>query len=253
MPSGRIRAKEILADIKSRMDDTSLMEKYNLSPRALLKLMTKLMWSGLLSPAAFAKRKSLINSVLAEKHRRIVSGQVLQDVRSGMGDAELKEKYKLSSAGLVRLLERMVDSNLISHSELSEISEAYRNKVGRIYGRRQVRAQISVPIPVHDMSSLSSSTTGLLRDISLEGFRIVGIKCHVGDIKTFQLPLDMFTEAHPLILVGECSWVTQKVGEQNYWVTGYHMETVSDTDSDAITKFINFLLFTESGQWKTVP
>lgn len=250
MAKRSIRADEILADIMSGMGDTGLMEKYDLSARALLKIMTKLLWKGLLSPVVFAKRKSLINSVLTDKHRRIVSGQVLQDIRSGMGDAELKEKYKLSSKGLVRLLERLVDSKLISHSLLSEMSGAYRNKVGRIFGRSHVRAYITVPIPVYD---IGSSATGLLRDISPEGFRIAGIQSNVGDVKTFQLPLDIFIKAHPLILVGECSWVNSKVGNQNYSVAGYRMETVTEIDADAITKFINFLLFTDSGQWKTVP
>jgi hypothetical protein len=253
MPRRTIRADEILTDIMSGMGDTSLMEKYDLSARALLKVMTKLFWKGRLSPVVFSKRKSLINSVLTAKHRRIVSGQVLQDIRSGMGDAELQEKYKLSSKGLVRLLERLVDSKLISQAELSEMSGAYRNKVGRIYGRSHVRAHITVPIPVYDIGAIGSSAIGLLRDISLEGFRIAGIESNVGDVKTFQLPLDMFMKAHPLILVGECFWVAPRVGNQSYWVTGYRMETVTETDADAITKFINFLLFTDSGQWKTVP
>jgi hypothetical protein len=147
-----------------------------------------------------------------------------------------------------------VDSNLISHSELSEMSSAYRNKVGHIYGRSHVRAHISVPIPVYDIGSIGSSGgIGLLREVSLEGFRIAGIESNVGDVKTFQLPLDVFLKAHPLTLVGECSWVATRVGNQNYCVTGYRMEAVTETDADSITKFINFLLFTDSGQWKTVP
>ncbi len=253
MAKKSLRTDEILTDIMSRKGDTGLMEKYNLSARALLKITTKLLWKGRLSPVLFAKRKSLIKSVLTDKHRTIVSGEVLQDIRSGMGDAELKGKYKLSSRGLVRLLERLVDSNLISHSELSERSGAYRNKVGHIYGRSHVRAHITVSIPVYDIGSIGSSAIGLLRDVSLEGFRIAGIESNVGDVKTFQLPLDMFIKAHPLILVGECSWVAPGAGNQNYWVTGYRMETVTETDADAITKFINFLLFTDSGQWKTAP
>jgi hypothetical protein len=253
MAKRSIRAHEIRTDIMSGMGNTGLMEKYDLSARALLKIMTQLLWKGLLSPVVFAKRKSLINSVLTDKHRRIVSGQVLQDIRSGMGDAGLKEKYKLSSRGLVRLLERLVDSKLMSHSELSEMSGAYRNKVGRIYGRSHVRAYITVPIPVYDIGSLGSSATGLLRDISLEGFRLAGIESNVGDVKTFQVPTDMFMNAEPLLLIGECSWATTRAGNRDYWVTGYRMETVTEADAEAITKFINFLLFTDSGQWKTVP
>ncbi len=253
MPRKSIRASEILKDIMSGMGDTGLMEKYDLSARELLKIMTKLLWKGLISPVVFSKRKALINSVLADKRRRIVSSQILQEIRSGMGDAELKEKYKLSPKGLVRLLERLVDSKLISHSELSDRSGAYRNKVGRIYGRSHVRAHITVPIPVYDIGSVGSSAIGLLRDISQEGFRIAGIESNVGEVKTFQLPLDMFMQAHPLILVGECSWVNTRIGNRNYWVAGYRMETVTETDADAIAKFIDFLLFTDSGQWKTVP
>ena len=92
MPRKRIRAHEIVKDIMSGMGDASLMEKYNLSPRELLRVMGKLLWKRLLSSVVFAKRKSLIKSVLTDKHRSMVSAQILQDIRSGMGDEELKEK-----------------------------------------------------------------------------------------------------------------------------------------------------------------
>ncbi len=54
MAKRSIRADEILTDIMSGMGDTGLMEKYNLSASALLKIMTKLLWKGLLSPVAFS-------------------------------------------------------------------------------------------------------------------------------------------------------------------------------------------------------
>ncbi|MBI5570567.1 MAG: PilZ domain-containing protein [Desulfomonile tiedjei] len=249
MSPREIRGRDILADVKAGMADAVLMSKYKLTAQALLKVMTRLVWDGFLPASELALRKPLIKSVLQRRQRRIVAKDMLRDLRSRMSDAALMEKYKLTSRGLQRIFERLVDSNAIGHAELQEISSSYRAKVEGISGRRHNRAYLTVPVPIYDSQSFSA---GLLRDISREGFRVVGIESAVGDIKTFEIPLDMFGRAEPLLVVGECRWVARRGLDQRYIVAGYKMSNFSRADENAVRKFISSLLFTDSGEWQTV-
>ena len=51
--------------------------------------------------------------------RTIRAKDVVRDIRSHMTDAQLIEKYHLSAKGLQRLLEKLVQHNLLSESDLS--------------------------------------------------------------------------------------------------------------------------------------
>lgn len=244
-----IKASELLADLKAGMEDASLMNKYGLSARALLKVMTKLLWKGLLAPSLLSRRKSLIRTVILEKQAKISTDSIIDDIQSGMNDAQLREKYSLSSKGLLRLMERLVNAGLIPHSTLVAVSETYRKRIHQGEERCHPRAYITVPVPIYDMAS---GSTGLLRDISRQGFRVAGIESSVGDLKSFQIPLEMFMKSDAVIIIGECRWVTKKATHQEYCVAGYRMSTYTEEDANAVRKLISLLLFTDSGHWKIV-
>ena len=52
--------------------------------------------------------------------RRIDAEQVLNDIRSGMSDQSLMNKYALSAKGLQSLFEKLLDAGLITQSELED-------------------------------------------------------------------------------------------------------------------------------------
>jgi uncharacterized protein (DUF433 family) len=58
-----VKSKELLADIRSGMDDAALMDKYRLSSRGVLQAVNKLIWEGLMSPSELAERRSLAKTV----------------------------------------------------------------------------------------------------------------------------------------------------------------------------------------------
>ena len=57
--------------------------------------------------------------------RQINGKNVINDLRSGMTDWELQMKYGLSSNGLCKIYEKLVERGAMSHSELSEWSPLY--------------------------------------------------------------------------------------------------------------------------------
>ena len=59
----KIKGKEFLSDIRAGMDDEGLMHKYGLSASEVLKIISKLIWGGQMSPTELAQRRSLAKTV----------------------------------------------------------------------------------------------------------------------------------------------------------------------------------------------
>ena len=181
--------------------------------------------------------------------RQIKGRDILSDLRSGMADSELQLKYKLSIKALLTVFKQLMACKSISHSELYEISSSYRDRVDHITRRRHPRADLAVRVPIYDMSS---GELGVLRDISETGFRVAGIESKVGQAKTFQIPIDMFMQAEPLLIIAECKWVELKERKQKYFVAGFEIVDLPANDRNTLEDFMSVLLLSESGEWQTI-
>ena len=71
--------------------------------------------------------------------RAIKTKEVIADIRSGMSDLELTEKYRVTPDGLERLLGHLVDSGLIGERELEDREQLTASQIIRavIESRRE--------------------------------------------------------------------------------------------------------------------
>jgi hypothetical protein len=185
---------------------------------------------------------------MAEK-RQISGRQIIDDLRSGMTDRELQMKYRLSPNSLRTIFEKLVARNAISGSELCEISPFYKETAYVTGVRKYRRMALNVALPIYDMES---SCTGILRDVSENGLRIAGIEASVGQTKTFQIPIDMFMQADPLLIVAKCKWVKTMGKKTEYFVAGFEIVDLSQGDIETLRNFIRFLVLSESGEWNAL-
>ncbi|MDQ7783753.1 MAG: hypothetical protein RDU20_12790 [Desulfomonilaceae bacterium] len=140
MAKRQIRIRQAIADVRSGLSETELMEKYQLAAKGLQSLLTKLAASQLISGEelehylpGFMQSASLSEEpghggVDEWKIRRArpgeSTGQVIRavdaiaDIRAGMPDSELMEKYRLSSKGLQDLFEQLVKAKLVAPTEI---------------------------------------------------------------------------------------------------------------------------------------
>jgi len=181
--------------------------------------------------------------------RRIPGNALASDIRSGMGDVELMAKYQLSETGLKRLFKKLLESRLIAHDELYKTSFLYKEEADKAMARLHARADLRVKIPIYD---ISSSTIGLVRDISENGLRVAGIPATEGEVKTFQLSIDSFMEADPLLVVAECRWVKMKGKKKKYPVAGFELKDLSEADAQVLRTFVDFLILSKSGEWQVL-
>ena len=181
--------------------------------------------------------------------RTVSAKEILTDIKTGMDNSALMEKYGLSQKGLQGLFNKLVTLKAISHSELYERSKSYRERIDHIRKRKSLRAELTIRVPIYE---LESGDKGILRDISENGLRVAGIEARVGQSKTFQIPVDMYVESDPLLVLAECKWVEIRHGGKEYFVAGFEIMYLSESDSEILQNFIGWLLFSESGQWQTI-
>jgi len=137
MPKPKIDAKEARDAIRSGMDDSALMAKYNLSPRGLQSLFRKLIEAGAIKKEELAQRmpnysKSVMlagvsineppSPVQNKKHREIRAQDAIRDIREGLSDSEIMRKYMISAKGLESLFEQLIAAKLLTRAELDDRS-----------------------------------------------------------------------------------------------------------------------------------
>lgn len=181
--------------------------------------------------------------------KNINAKEILADIKAGMKNHALMEKYWLSEKGLQSVFKKLVTFKAISHSELYERSRSPRERIDHIRNRKSPRARLTIRVPIYEVQS---GDKGILRDISEEGLRVAGIEARVGQPKTFQIPVNMYVESDPLLVQAECKWVEIRQGGKEYFVAGFEITDVTEGDSEMLQNFIGWLLFSESGHWQTI-
>jgi DNA-binding response OmpR family regulator len=134
----KIPMKEIVDLIKAGTDETSLMEKFNLSAKAVNSLLDQLVAAKVLTLSEVDGKRSLspgsvvidfdqVNFPEITKGRPVISGSdAAICIRSGMGDLSLMKRYGISARGLRSLFTKLVASGMIQQSELdNRMSENY--------------------------------------------------------------------------------------------------------------------------------
>jgi hypothetical protein len=168
MGKRRIDAREALEAIQSGMADHELMVKFRLSAKGLQSLFSKLAGAGAVERRdiddrvpGFQAEVFLFEDLTrkggspvpaqeqnraARKKDHVDAKEFLVDVRSGMSDAALMHKYRISSKGLQHVLDQVADAGLMSAPELEQRSMAFDATVDVM----EMIRQIGEPIPSLD-------------------------------------------------------------------------------------------------------
>ena len=172
------------------------------------------------------------------RKRKISATQVVRDIRSGITQEELQEKYKIALHRVEKLFKRLVAANAVTESELAERYPSYKEAIAGINQSRNRRVLLPFELIVYD---ITTSSIGLLRDISETGLRVAGINCNVGGERTFQLSVDIFMEADPVLIVAKCQWVKVRGKTTKHATAGFEITDISDDDRMVLKTFVELL------------
>jgi hypothetical protein len=122
------------------MDDTALMKEYGLAPSGLQSLFDKLVTGGYLDlseiqarmpgfmgtvniddpffPAKDGATGSVLQPQAGKSGAWINAQEAARDIRAGLDDAALMEKYRLTSRGLRSMADKLISVGLITQADL---------------------------------------------------------------------------------------------------------------------------------------
>jgi hypothetical protein len=201
--SGReILLWEVLRFMRLGVDHAILKRKYNLSEEGLKDLYRQLAEAGFLEWTG--------EEFIVAAKRRIDTKELVADIRSGVSDVELMEKYKLSSRGLQRVFNKLVDSGSVTSADVSSRSISYHDSVTLKNVRGSIRALPILSVGIHER--INPKVIGRIRDLSEVGVGVRGLEAMVGESKNLVVVPDEFLEIEPFSFEGKCRW--SRVGGQ---------------------------------------
>jgi hypothetical protein len=125
----QINSRQAVEAIRSGMSDLALMEKFALSARGLQRLFKKLVAAGELEQLEVharllaSQQSHVVDLIISQrvhtKKARIEADQAIRDIRAGVSDSELMQKYNVSAKGLESLFRKLLAASLISRRELA--------------------------------------------------------------------------------------------------------------------------------------
>ena len=114
-------------DVRAHMSDAQLMEKYGLSAKGLESMFAKLLSINAITQKEIDRRPTACSDTVVI--HQLTAGELAQEVRDGVSDFELMEKYGLSSKGLQKAFRTLTEAGFIKEEELRSRSQSVYDTV----------------------------------------------------------------------------------------------------------------------------
>jgi len=234
MPQKRaLKAREVVNDIRSGMTDPELMEKNGLSAKGLQSLFRKLLEAKVITPAELEQRRSVYHDT--EIIQQVDGNDMVEDIRSGMSDSELMQKYGLSPEGLGFALQTLTDTKIVSLQDLYGESLSQQNTVSIDSTRVLPRCYLAISVEIYE--SKRPEIKGTLNDITEKGIATAGMQAKVGETKSFLIPTRNYIAADPIMFEARCQWA-EKESDFREWLAGFEITSISDKCLDDLRSLI---------------
>jgi hypothetical protein len=234
MPDREIKAKEVIKDIHSGMDNASLMKKYKLTQEGLQNLFDELGALGLLE--THDEEESSPPKI------RINIKDFLRDFRDGMSDSGLMDRYCVSRRALDFVFKRLLELKAIKPDELfgepSLASYSITPANVRELGRYRLDFELAV------IQAGAPGVTGMVRDITESGVGVIGIPAVPGDILTLEIQPEEFLEVSPFRFACECRWNKLERETQSY-SAGFKIIDISDENLGHLRELLHLLTLSD--------
>ena len=174
--------------------------------------------------------------------RKIPARSFVDDMRSGMPDTALMEKYKLTARGLHSAFRKLLAANVIGASELDGRQSEYDETIDVDDIRALQRYKVEFPLPIYESDNPESG--GIISDITVMGVGIKGFHTEVGEIKEFQIPADQFFQVDPVEFKARCRWL-KRDDSDGECVSGFEIMKVSKGNLAGLRKLIQGLTLSD--------
>jgi len=171
--------------------------------------------------------------------REISGKEFLRDLRSGISDLDLMDKYRLTERGLASVFNKLLEIKAITLSELQARSDLKDEQLDIPAEFRLLpREDLDFPLPVFEKTA--PQVRGLVHDITGQGIGVRGIATRHDDVKTFVIAVNEFFRTAPVLVQARCRWAKGK-GEPRNFAAGFEIVQVLSGNLEELQKLIRGL------------
>ena len=172
-------------------------------------------------------------------HRRIIKARdVVADIRSGMGKSALLEKYRLSEKGFDKVCGQLVDAGVIEAYEIPQMRSLHCSLIKAEAIRALDRYYLDFDLPVYE--DRRPETKGKVRDITLEGIGVSGLKAVVGETKKLVVPRVQVGGYEPFEFQAVCRWSKDKPVADDCQA-GFEITSIAESDLQQLSRLIGMV------------
>jgi len=171
--------------------------------------------------------------------REIRARYFVLDMRSGMSNADLMHKYKLSLKGLRSTFDKLLEAKAIKPSEIFRRSILSPDTSDlRVFPVRLLSRQpVGSPLPVYIYDEAWQETKGLVNNISEAGIGIEGMEVKVDRVQVFVIPAGEVPGVGKIIFEAKCRWARRNK-DSDVCESGYQITDISDESLAELRKLI---------------
>ncbi|MCA1960909.1 MAG: PilZ domain-containing protein [Desulfomonile sp.] len=175
--------------------------------------------------------------------RDALADDVLRDLRGGMDDIALMDKYQLSYVELRNLYLELFNSGRLLQSQPdpnpTQKQEARRPRppiLERSSTRREIdRYRLYFDIPVYELDR--PEVVGAVCDVTENGIGVIGVEAELNEVKTLVVEGDTFCDVAPFEIQVRCCWI-EKRAESDEVRAGFEITDMSEYDRRQLDKLI---------------
>ena len=169
--------------------------------------------------------------------RTIKAKEIVSDIRSGMINRQLMDKYDVSLAKLQNIFRMLLDAHALEQRELEPLLSIPHERLDIGKRRRLERNFVFVRLPIYDLENLVNG--GEVVDITETGFQVTGIATKAGEIKEFLIQADYFADIYPFTFESQCQWASRN--EDGQLVAGFKITSISEGALEELRKLNSML------------
>jgi len=173
--------------------------------------------------------------------RTIKAKDIVTDIRSGMTDAELMDKYQLSAKGLESLFQKILEAKAMQPAEFYDRKPRRDDTVALENLRRSPRNYLAFPLPIVEAPDFENE--GTVVDINEHGLQVSGIEATAGDTKDFLIRADELQEIYPFGFQAICRWAKKE--PDGTPVAGFEITDIPEGSLQELRKLIRSLTIPE--------
>ncbi len=169
--------------------------------------------------------------------RTIKASEIVRDLRSGMSDHELMEKYQLTVRGLESLFRKLEESKAVRRSELYGRFSSFEDTVDLESTRKFSRSFLALPLRIYEQGNPENG--GELLDAIEKGVGVRGLTVPSGQSARLVIASGGFVGLQDISFDAICRWGKQ--GDDGAWMSGFEIVTISEPDLQNLKKLIRGL------------